>query len=1165
MEIDIKKKMKTSIKGRKKIISLVAILVYLLVYMPIYASDPVIITLEPHRFYFQPDTDHELTFQAYNIGIDANDLAYTIYDLYGNVVLQDTAVTDDNVHVTATVNLRQGYFRLYFQDLETYFGLSVLPLKEQEPDQFFAVHASLTKNDDLHLLSSQDKYVRHENLIKALNKNGIGLVRERLRPGVFHPSPDVFEYQGTSHRYDDARVLFEKYDVDVMGFFALTPWWMRREQDRVNPTERHNRFPANMHAITECWDSIAHRWGAVLKKIEVWNEPRSGTADRLAPLVHSIAYTFDGQEYPKIVGSAITLGTMQKHNQDLGYMKCFDAIDDYSFHQYTDADVTKNITELVRGSLQEFGHTGKPVINSESGEQYVGGTYPTFEQDVISGKLTVSKVVENKVFGMKHFFNFVYDPEIREEYAKQRSVICVSGTPSLNFASYVNLIHLISHRDYIGDLFENHPDIRYSRVLADQDTAVVCLYRNSGSMIDLPVTPLAIYGMDGRELDLEDGKLSLTDPMVYAVFNRSDIESHLYTETEAMNYYQMAQQSSQNQKKTFPVSVIHVPDYTELEFTNSAYIMNSILEQSASLNYEAYNLSGSEQTIDVSLQLPPWLVTSEDTMKSMTVPAGDKTRFSWQVDFNEDSQGFIGEVKLIPTGGSKDITHPLLFRVQCERPLEEILGSFKSYRKLNVYNQSKWREYGTNQAEIDINVEADTVKFQMVVSDEKDWMAGTYNVSDIDFSKVKGFFVDARIDKKPSYGSRFWPLMKYGFMESGDGGQYFGKEFPLDGKRRWVYAELDDIPIDLNDENQNLDRDQIVDFRARFRLGRPGVPVNAELYSVYLVSDSLMFGDTAFDVSIKVIDQLTGQPLQHASVTINEDILQSNDKGEVFLSQQPYGYYNILVERDGYFNVKDQIELIKDTAIAVELMKDNPDVSIYIENGITREPVAGANITWNDEGYSVTGSQGQLILSDFPADTMLFSINHSDYFPLTDTLVISSDTSINISLMPNKADVTFEIRDDEGPVNGAVIALNDFVVTTNPAGKADYYNQAARTTYHYEISADGYETVVDSFFLETDTSLTVLLDASTSAGFPGMNGVYCYPNPASDVLHIELNAPLSDPGGLVLHDILGNVVYQSDAINTVYRIKTGHLKHGLYYVSINVNGSNIHKKIIIRR
>ena len=1156
----------TLTKGKSRMMKIwFTVLLFMVFRATLSGEDPKIITLEPHKFYCVPDTDHVLTFKAYYTPISHDELHYSIHDLYGNEILKDTAITENDIDITTTINLPRGYYRIYFPALNTYFGLTVLPFRVREPDRFFAVHASLTKNDELTLLDFSDGFLRQESLVKTLKNTGIGLVRERIRPAVFAPSPGEFVYDGNSHRYEEARMLYDQYDIDVMGFFAITNWWMRRPNDRVNPTERHNRYPVNMHAITDVWDSIAKRWDGVLKNIEIWNEPRSGTQDRLAPLYHSIAYSFKDQEYPKILGSGYTAGTMEKYVPDMGNMRALDVIDKISFHQYTDPEITSPMVRTMRTNLDKFGIIDMPVINSESGAQYVGGIWPEYEQNVTGGGISAGRAVENRAFGQRHFFEFVYSPVIRNDYDKQNSQICVSGTALLDFASYLHAVLLLSHREYIGDLDISSQALMQNRVFAGADTAVVTLYRNYEENISLPVQPLILYGQDGRVLDLVDGKIPLSDPMVYAIYKRSDVESFLKTDTEAMKYYTISQNVYQPARSPYPVSVLHIPDYEELEFSNTAYLMNDIINQSASFSYRAYNLSDSEQTIEMELSLPAWLKTAESLKKSITIPPDNYSSFSWQVEFVPESEGFLDEVWIRPTAESDSLVHPLMFRVQCLRPLEEILDDYRSYRKLYLFNQSKWREYGRNEAMIDVTVMGDTIVFKMNVSDEKDWMAGTYNVSDVDFTHVKGFFADARVDAKPDNGSRFWPLMKFGFMEDGEGGHYYCKEFPLDGERTWVYAELDDIPIDLGDENQNLDRDRIVDFRARFRQGVPGVEVNAELFAIYLVSDTLMFSDTIFDAGITLINDGTGEPLEDVEVSFGEDTLITNEEGKVLFEGLSYGYYNINADVEGFYPEIERryIELYQDTSFIFSLYEDRPDVTIYFTDYSTGDPISGVAVSSFGKDY-FTNTLGQVIISDVEGEDLLISATHDQYFEIVDSFQFKNDTTINIQLTSRLADVFFEVTDTESAIIGAFVSFNGILEVSNPAGYVRYYNQSARKKYYYEIEADGYSTIEDSIFLEADTTVQVLMNPLSYGSFNSNNNLDIYPNPASEFVYVKLKKGLSNNFQLELFDLLGNKIWSFYGKRNNLEIDVGNLENGIYLLSIKSDDIHIVSKLYIR-
>ncbi|MFW5645236.1 MAG: hypothetical protein ACOCZL_04930, partial [Bacteroidota bacterium] len=86
-------------------------------------------TLEPHKFYFYPDSVNELNWKVISGTLNAGDLDYEIIDFYGTKVGDGTAITSDSIHITTTVNLPRGYHIIRFPNLGTQFGLSVLPYK----------------------------------------------------------------------------------------------------------------------------------------------------------------------------------------------------------------------------------------------------------------------------------------------------------------------------------------------------------------------------------------------------------------------------------------------------------------------------------------------------------------------------------------------------------------------------------------------------------------------------------------------------------------------------------------------------------------------------------------------------------------------------------------------------------------------------------------------------------------------------------------------------------------------------------------------------------------------------------------------------------------------------------------------------------------------------
>jgi len=79
--------------------------------------------------------------------------------------------------------------------------------------------------------------------------------------------------------------------------------------------------------------------------------------------------------------------------------------------------------------------------------------------------------------------------------------------------------------------------------------------------------------------------------------------------------------------------------------------------------------------------------------------------------------------------------------------------------------------------------------------------------------------------------------------------------------------------------------------------------------------------------------------------------------------------------------------------------------------------------------------------------------------------------------------------------------------------------------------------------------------------FPNSNSIKVYPNPAKEVINIEVGHSIYD---LKIHDISGRDVYFKTGIsNPSHQVESKNLSKGLYFIQINTNNKTYHQKIII--
>ncbi|MBK8368346.1 MAG: T9SS type A sorting domain-containing protein [Bacteroidetes bacterium] len=184
--------------------------------------------------------------------------------------------------------------------------------------------------------------------------------------------------------------------------------------------------------------------------------------------------------------------------------------------------------------------------------------------------------------------------------------------------------------------------------------------------------------------------------------------------------------------------------------------------------------------------------------------------------------------------------------------------------------------------------------------------------------------------------------------------------------------------------------------------------------------------------------------------------------------------------------------------------------------------------------------------------------------------------------------------DSAGVVQNVIIASNMFPKFVHDAGGANatWYNAYAGIT-----SIDTTKTVAQIAFVNafptnlednSDFRLQASSTASTGASFSGpqfngqvlgvkdlakgvINSFVLYPNPATANTTISFNIAEKNKVSVNVYDVLGNLVStlsQSNDFekgNNTISLNTSNLASGIYYISLDINGSKETKKLVINK
>ena len=335
--------------------------------------------------------------------------------------------------------------------------------------------------------------------------------------------------------------------------------------------------------------------------------------------------------------------------------------------------------------------------------------------------------------------------------------------------------------------------------------------------------------------------------------------------------------------------------------------------------------------------------------------------------------------------------------------------------------------------------------------------------------------------------------------------------------------------------------------------------------SVYITSDTL-FNDTlkytTFHVTFQLVDMDSGEPIGGGEIMFDSLSLVTGEQGTSELSEIEYTWYSILASATGYIPYGPQmVEIWSDTSLVIALQKVYRVVSVQAIDRATGDPVYRARISYGNE-LELTNSSGEAALDKVPSGTLIYTIEHNNYFQVTDSVIIEKDTSFLVRLTARLAEIEFNIRDTSGPVAGAFVSLNDLLFTeTGIEGRAFFFNQPARQKYGYEIRKEGYETITDSVFLEMDTTINQVIRLVAGLNNDPVNTVFVYPNSVKGELFIH---HVTDNYRIALMDVTGRIIHAPQSNGYVKILSLEGIPYGMYILSVTTDDHEVRRFRIIK-
>ena len=158
------------------------------------------------------------------------------------------------------------------------------------------------------------------------------------------------------------------------------------------------------------------------------------------------------------------------------------------------------------------------------------------------------------------------------------------------------------------------------------------------------------------------------------------------------------------------------------------------------------------------------------------------------------------------------------------------------------------------------------------------------------------------------------------------------------------------------------------------------------------------------DVKGKVVDELTGEGLYGAEVTVRDYPTRSDltaSDGSFFLPLVPAGRQVIIATLSGYTTKSEAIDIPEERIFEV-IIELSPLLGKLVGYVFDEDanPISGAEISLNGDYHATSGADGTFILSNLPVGRFIITVEKVGFLPYSGEveIVANSITTLEITL-----------------------------------------------------------------------------------------------------------------------------------------------------------------------
>ncbi len=230
-----------------------------------------------------------------------------------------------------------------------------------------------------------------------------------------------------------------------------------------------------------------------------------------------------------------------------------------------------------------------------------------------------------------------------------------------------------------------------------------------------------------------------------------------------------------------------------------------------------------------------------------------------------------------------------------------------------------------------------------------------------------------------------------------------------------------------------------------------------------------------YTVTFIVEDSKTEEPIVNATVTFDGEEYMTDNDGITEIEDVYPSVYDYTVEKEGYITVEGEVEVIDaDVTVEVEMEPEVYTVTFMVEDSETKEPIANATITFDDEEY-MTDNDGTAVIEDVYPSVYDYMVEKEGYVSIEGEVeVVDADVTVEVEMEPEVYTVTFMVKDSEteDPIVNATVTFDGEEYLTDNDGMA-VIEDVYPGIYEYSVKKEEYFTYEGEVEVEDDITIEV--------------------------------------------------------------------------------------------